>query len=184
MVVEAQDPQAMVEGILRGDDEAKLGALAELVGPALMGDAVLLRKVEARRLEVARMRSGGGSGGGNGGAVVGEGEVDVEMLSREYAMADALREAGDFPGAKRLYEKVLPGYEKVPGLELSVAACYGNLGVVADNQGEYEEAKAYYQKALKIYVSKLGEDHVDVAMSYNNLGNVADSQGEYEEAKA
>ena len=31
VVVEAQDPQAMVEGILRGDDEAKLGALAELV---------------------------------------------------------------------------------------------------------------------------------------------------------
>ena len=138
VVVEAQDPQAMVEGILRGDDEAKLGALAKLVGPALMGDAVLLRKVEARRLEVARMRSGGGSGGGNGGAVVGEGEVDVEMLDREFAMADALREAGDFPGAKRLYEKVLPGYEKVPGEELSVAACYNNLGLVADNQGEYE----------------------------------------------
>ena len=155
-MIEAQDPQAMVEGILRGDDEAKLGALAELVGPALMGDAVLLRKVEARRLEVARVRSGVGSGGGNGGAVVGEGEVDVEMLDREFAMAEALRVAGDFPGAKRLYEKVLPGYEKVPGKELSVAACYICLGIVADNQGEYEEAKAYYQKALKIFASKLG----------------------------
>ena len=184
VVVEAQDPQAMVEGILRGDDEAKLGALAKLVGPALMGDAVLLRKVEARRLEVARMRSGGGSGGGNGGAVVGEGEVDVEMLDREFAMAEALNEAGDFPGAKRLYEKVLPGYEKVPGQELTVANSYICLGVVASNQGEYEEAKAYYQKALKITVSKLGEDHVDVAMSYNNLGVVARQQGEYEEAKA
>ena len=135
VVVEAEDPQAMVEGILCGDDEAKLGALAELVGPALMGDAVLLRKVEARRLEVARMRSGGGSGGGNGGAVVGEGEVDVEMLDREFAMADALREAGDFPGAKRLYEKVLPGYEKVPGEELNVADCYSKLGIVARQQG-------------------------------------------------
>ena len=169
VVVEAQDPQAMVEGILRGDDEAKLGALAKLVGPALMGDAVLLRKVEARRLEVARMRSGGGSGGGNGGAVVGEGEVDVEMLDREYAMADALRVAGDFPGAKRLYEKVLPGYEKVPGRELTVAACYNNLGTVTHKQGEYEEAKAYYQKALKIRVSKLGEDHPSVTRTKGHL---------------
>ena len=169
VVVEAQDPQAMVEGILRGDDEAKLGALAELVGPALMGDAVLLRKVEARRLEVARMRSGGGSGGGNGGAVVGEGEVDVEMLDREHAMAGALTAAGDFPGAKRLYEKVLPGYEKVPRKELSVANCYICLGIVARNQGEYEEAKAYYQKALKIFVSKLGEDHPYVKQTKRNL---------------
>ena len=106
------------------------------------------------------------------------------MLDREFAMAEALRVAGDFPGAKRLYEKVLPGYEKVPGKELTVAACYGNLGIVAVNQGEYEEAKAYHQKALKIQVSKLGEDHVNVAMSYGNLGIVAKNQGEYEEAKA
>ena len=169
MVVEAQDPQAMVEGILRGDDEAKLGALAELVGPALMGDAVLLRKVEARRLEVARMRSGGGSGGGNGGAVGGEGEVDVKMLDREFAMAYALSEAGDFPGAKRLYEKVLPGYEKVPGKELTVPTSYGSHGNVADDQGEYEEAKAYYQKALKIFVSKLGEDHPSTVYSKANM---------------
>merc|ERR1711988_1839488 len=68
--------------------------------------------------------------------------------------------------------------------ELTVAACYNNLGEVAKNQGEYEEAKAYYHKALKIRVSKLGEDHVDVATSYNNLGNVAYHQGEHEEAKA
>ena len=106
------------------------------------------------------------------------------MLDREFAMAEALNEAGDFPGAKRLYEKVLPGYEKVPGQELSVADCYNDLGEVVRRQGEYEEAKAYHQKALKIRVSKLGEDHVDVAMSYNNLAIVAYHQGEYEEAKA
>ena len=80
--------------------------------------------------------------------------------------------AGDFPGAKRLYEKVLPGYEKVPGKELTVAACYTCLGIVADDQGEYEEAKAYYQKALKIYVSKLGEDHPSVTRTKRNLARL------------
>ena len=48
---------------------------------------------------------------------------------------------------------------------VKVADSYICLGIVARNQGEYEEAKAYYQKALKITVSKLGEDHVDVANS-------------------
>ena len=100
---------------------------------------------------------------------MGEGEVDVEMLSREFAMAEALSVAGDYPGAKRLYEKVLPGYEKVPGQELSVAMSYNNLGNVAQNQGEYEEAKAYHQKALKIFVSKLGEDHPYVKQTKRNL---------------
>ena len=52
---------------------------------------------------------------------------------------------------------------------MKVAACYINLGIVADNQGEYEEAKAYYQKALKIKVSKLGEDHPSVRQTKRNL---------------
>ena len=37
---------------------------------------------------------------------------------------------------------------------MDVATSYNNLGEVARHQGEYEEAKTYYQKALKIYVSK------------------------------
>ena len=98
------------------------------------------------------------------------------MLDREFDMADALRVAGDFPGAKRLYEKVLPGYEKVPGQELNVANSYNNLGGVAYHQGEYEEAKAYYQKALKIYVSKLGEDHPNTVYSKANMESLFGSE--------
>ena len=67
---------------------------------------------------------------------------------------------------------MLPGYEKVPGKELSVANCYNNLGEVARHQGEYEEAKAYYQKALKIRVSKLGEDHPHVKQTKRNLARL------------
>lgn len=59
---------------------------------------------------------------------------------------------------------------------MNVAGSYNNLGIVARHQGECEEAKAYYQKALKIKVSELEEDHVDVANSYNNLGAVSTLQ--------
>ena len=98
------------------------------------------------------------------------------MLDREFAMADALDEAGDYAGAKRLYEKVLPGYEKVPGKELTVEVCYNNLGLVAEKQGEYEEAKAYHQKALKIRVSKLGEDHPNTVLSKANIESLFGSE--------
>ena len=42
----------------------------------------------------------------------------------------------------------------------------------AGHQGEYEEAKAYYQKALKIRVSKLGEDHPYVKETKRNLARL------------
>ena len=59
---------------------------------------------------------------------------------------------------------------------MDVAGCYNNLGVEADEQGEYEEAKAYYQKALKIFVSKLGEDHPNTVLSKANIESLFGSE--------
>ena len=113
-----------------------------------------------------------------------EGEAaDVQMLNRDFTKAFARREAGDFAGARRLYEKLLAGYEALEAWE-KVADIYQSLGIIAGHQCNHEEAKVYFQKDLQIKVSKLGEDHVDVAGCYNNLGVEADEQGEYEEAKA
>ena len=113
-----------------------------------------------------------------------EGEAaDVQMLNRDFTKAFARRESGDFAGARRLYEKLLAGYEALEAWE-KVADIYQSLGIIAGHQCNHEEAKVYFQKDLQIKVSKLGEDHVDVAGCYNNLGVEADEQGEYEEAKA
>ena len=46
----------------------------------------------------------------------------------------------------------------------------------------YDEALAYYQKALTIRIKVLGEEHPDVATSYNNIGLVLGAQGKYDEA--
>ena len=67
---------------------------------------------------------------------------------------------------------------------MGVADLYFNLGNVAKNQGAYDEANGYYQKVLRIQVSKFGEDHEDVASTYLNLATVAGQQSNREEAKA
>ena len=52
-----QDAKAIVKEILEGDDEDKLRALAELLGPEMVGDALLLSRVEGRRLMLQRSRT-------------------------------------------------------------------------------------------------------------------------------
>ena len=52
------------------------------------------------------------------------------------------------------------------------------------NQGTYEQALAYYEKALVIRLKALGEDHPSVASTYHDMGNVYYYQGAYEQALA
>jgi hypothetical protein len=40
------------------------------------------------------------------------------------------------------------------------------------NQGKLNKAIECGEKALRIKIKVLGEEHPDVALSYNNLGNV------------
>ena len=56
------------------------------------------------------------------------------------------------------------------------------LGVAYKNKGEYDLAIDYYERALKIQVASLGEEHPDVASSYSNLGLAYDSKGNYDKA--
>ena len=66
---------------------------------------------------------------------------------------------------------------------MNVAATYNNLGVLARKEIQYKEAEAYHQKALRLRMEKLGENHVDVADTYNNLGTVCHNQNMHEKAR-
>ena len=65
----------------------------------------------------------------------------------------------------------------------NVAMNYNNIGGVYYNQGNYDQALEYYNKALKIYLAVFGENHPDVAMSYSNIGFNYYNQDLYYEAK-
>ncbi|ETO11705.1 hypothetical protein RFI_25669, partial [Reticulomyxa filosa] len=53
---------------------------------------------------------------------------------------------------------------------IDVAKSYARLGRAYKKKGEYDKAIEYYEKSLKIRLSKLGSDHPIVAISYNNFG--------------
>ena len=63
------------------------------------------------------------------------------------------------------------------------ALCYTCLGSVHKDLGDLEQAKQYFERALTIYLKKLGPDHLDVAMCHNNLGTVHRVLGDLEQAK-
>ncbi|MEM9458662.1 MAG: serine/threonine-protein kinase [Myxococcota bacterium] len=70
------------------------------------------------------------------------------------------------------------------GEPLHEADSLTSLGLVSERQGDYEQARAYHQRALALQQQALGPDHPYVATSLNNLGNVVYTQGDYEQARA
>ena len=80
-----------------------------------------------------------------------------------------------------------------------VAKQLNNLALLCQNQGKYEEVERsvekngnssdesvfhrYYQRALEIYESKLGQDDPNVAKTKNNLASAYLKQGKYKEAE-
>ena len=67
-------------------------------------------------------------------------------------------------------------------LDPEYGEAYNNIGLAYDRKGEYDRAIEYYQKALKIDIKKLGQEHPDTAIDYNNIGSAYDSKGEYDRA--
>ena len=64
-----------------------------------------------------------------------------------------------------------------------VAKQLNNLALLCQNQGKYEEVEKYYQRALAIYETKLGQDDPNVAKTKNNLASAFLKQGKYKEAE-
>ena len=60
-----------------------------------------------------------------------------------------------------------------------MAQSYNNIGAVYADQRNYPLALEYYEKALEIWKSVLGEKHPDAALSYNNIGYCYSNQGNY-----
>ncbi|MFK8164390.1 MAG: tetratricopeptide repeat protein, partial [Lewinella sp.] len=64
----------------------------------------------------------------------------------------------------------------------STGRLYNNIGLLYRDQGRYEEALTFFQKAIEISEAVLDAKHPDLAISYNNIGSLYQDQGRYEEA--
>ncbi|MCC5640220.1 tetratricopeptide repeat protein [Nostoc sp. CHAB 5844] len=106
--------------------------------------------------------------------------VAIDFLAKIYLQTKYYQEA------KELYEKQLNILENIENLELrrkklSVASTYHDLGRVAQELREFEQARRNFQQALDIYIEY--GDHYGCAKTYHELGIVAQELREFEQAR-
>ena len=94
-------------------------------------------------------------------------------------LGQLLRKMGQPAKAQQIYEIML---QQPSNNDRKKAYIYHQLGWMKDDQGEYEEAIAFYEKSLKIRLKTLPPNDPALAPTYNNMGNVYDSMGDYPKA--
>jgi tetratricopeptide (TPR) repeat protein len=107
------------------------------------------------------------------GAVIDE-IANRQLLLKKYSAAEA-----SYQKALSLVLHTKDIDEKLRGK--LVAGVYHNLGRVAQEQREFEQAEQYYQHALQIYIEY--NDRYAQADTYHQLGSVAQEQREFEQAE-
>jgi tetratricopeptide (TPR) repeat protein len=95
-----------------------------------------------------------------------------------YRLGELLIKMGQSDKAQEVYEVLLDQTTN----ESEKAAIYGQLGSVKYDQGEYQEAITFHEKALAIRQQSLPPIHPDLAKSYIGIGNVYNSMGDYPKA--
>jgi tetratricopeptide (TPR) repeat protein len=64
-----------------------------------------------------------------------------------------------------------------------VASTLENLGNVYFEMDDFHQAKVFYEKALVIKKSKLGDTSTEIAITLNNLGNTSKHLNEVDKAQ-
>ncbi len=82
---------------------------------------------------------------------------------------------GQFNKAQQVYEILLNQTSN----DREKSDIYYQLGWTKDEQGEYADAIAFYEKSIAIGKVILPPNHVSFATSYNNMGNTYNNMGEY-----
>jgi tetratricopeptide (TPR) repeat protein len=85
---------------------------------------------------------------------------------------------GQFNKAEELYDILL----KQTTNDREKSHLFHQLGCIKNDQGKYEEAVGFYEKALEIKQKILPPTHSDLAGSYNNIGLVYNNMWEYSKA--
>jgi len=113
----------------------------------------------------------------------GQAAVDFWMYLKSNEANEALQSA-DLEKGREIYQEIL---DELIGLNDAsfnnkIAVVYHQLGMVAQEKRQFEDAIAYYHKALKIYED--AGDFYSAARDYHQLGNIAYLQRQFEGAIA
>ncbi|MEO0406731.1 MAG: tetratricopeptide repeat protein [Cyanobacteria bacterium P01_A01_bin.135] len=113
----------------------------------------------------------------------GKDAFDLWTYIRNEDANDALA-AANLDGARAIYQEILDELTALdsPTFEGNIAVSNHQLGTIAQEQRRFDEAIAYYSKALQI--REAAGDHYRAADDYHQLGNIAYLQRRFDEAIA
>jgi tetratricopeptide (TPR) repeat protein len=115
-----------------------------------------------------------------------ESQLGYQIAMAVDRLASCYIETKQYQLAKQSYQNALQLYKSLSDIEererqLSIAATYHQLGMIAQELHEFEEARSNYQLALEIYIEF--NDRFSQAATYHQLGYVAQELREFEQAK-
>ena len=115
-----------------------------------------------------------------------EGKIGAELAGVFNNIGKRFLLTKRYAEAKESYLRALKIFQNLSVLEerqkaLLEAGIYHQLGMVAEEQREFDEARKNYQKALEIFVEF--NDRYSQASTYGQLGNMAQKQREFDEAR-
>lgn len=113
-------------------------------------------------------------------------EIDYDKEKYSHLLFDYAKFLLDYglnKDAESVYLRQIPLAEELYSTNHeSTAISYNNIGIVYAEQGYYDKALEYHQKALLIREKVLGTEHPETACSYNNIGSAYREQGKYDKA--
>ncbi len=114
------------------------------------------------------------------------GEIGWEILMALDRLAAGYLQTQNYPQAKESYLRVIELSQQLQGVEATqiksgLASTYHQLGMVAQDLRQYDQARDYYQQALEIKI-EFG-DRYSCASTYHQLGNVAQELRQYDQAR-
>ena len=112
-----------------------------------------------------------------------EGLLGLETAEIMGDVATKYFELKNYAGAKRVYARLLEHVSSLERTEKSLnlkAGTYHQLGRVAEEQQEWQEAEQHYRKAIEIFLEN--NDRYSQGDLYHQLGIVAQKQQHWQEA--
>ena len=113
-------------------------------------------------------------------------DIGFEIADVYLKLGNCYLKTQDYLAARSTYLKMLESLQNLEALpnqqrQLAIASTYHNLGIVAQELREFEQARTDYQQALQIFIEF--NDRYSQAGTYHQLGIVAQELREFEEAR-